>query len=72
MSLPLRINLDEKDYTYKIITKGITKETISIQINLDGMEYQLACNVNGEWNAVDATISDNSDLLYLELKKYHG
>lgn len=63
MSLPLRINFDEKDYTYIIITKGITKETNAIQISLDGREYQLACNSKGDWEAVDATISDHPDLL---------
>lgn len=63
MSLPLRINFDEKDYTYTIITKGITKETTAIQISLNGMEYQLACNPKGEWDAVDATVSDHPGLL---------
>lgn len=63
MSLPLRINFDEKDYTYTIITKGITKETTVIQISLDGIEYQLACNSKGEWDAVDATVSDHPGLL---------
>lgn len=63
MNLPLRINFDEKDYTYMIITKGITKETSSIQIKLNDMEYQLVCNVKGDWDAVDATVSDNAGLL---------
>ncbi|TKC09598.1 hypothetical protein [Pedobacter frigoris] len=63
MSLPMRINFDEKDYTYIIITKGITKETGEIQINLNGMDYQLVCNPKGDWDVVDATINDNSGLL---------
>jgi len=63
MSLPLRINFDDKDYTYIIITKGITKETDTIQINLNGMEYQLVCNSKGDWDAVDATVSDHPGLL---------
>lgn len=63
MNLPLRINFDEKDYTYMIITKGITKETSKIHISLNGMEYQLVCNAKGDWDAVDATVSDNSGLL---------
>ncbi|WP_222537084.1 hypothetical protein [Pedobacter polysacchareus] len=62
MSLPMRTNFDEKDYTYIIITKGITKETSEIQINLDGMEYQLVCNVKGDWDVVDATIKDHPGL----------
>ncbi|WGQ10829.1 hypothetical protein QG516_04070 [Pedobacter gandavensis] len=63
MSLPMRINFDEKDYTYIIITKGITKETSAIQINLDGMEYQLVCNAKGDWDVVDSTIKDHPELL---------
>lgn len=63
MSLPMRINFDEKDYTYVIITKGITKETNTIHINLNGKEYQLACNSKGDWDAVDATVSDHHGLL---------
>lgn len=59
----MRINFDEKDYAYMIITKGITKETTAIHINLNGMEYQLVCNVKGDWDAVDATVSDHLGLL---------
>ncbi|WP_316778524.1 hypothetical protein [Pedobacter antarcticus] len=63
MSLPMRINFDDKDYTYMIITKGITKETSAIQINLNGVEYQLGRNLKGDWDAVDATINDHTELL---------
>lgn len=63
MSLPMRINFDEKDYTYIILTKGITKETNSIQIKLNEVEYQIACNSKGDWDAVDATVSDHPELL---------
>lgn len=63
MSLPMRINFDEKDYTYIIITKGITKETSAIQISLNGVEYQLVCNSKGDWDAADATINDQPGLL---------
>lgn len=63
MNLPMRINFDERDYTYMIITKGITKETSSILINLNGMEYELVRNEKGDWEAVDVTVSDNSGLL---------
>lgn len=59
----MRIHFDEKDYTYVILTKGITKETTAIQINLNGTEYQLACNSKGDWDAVDATINDHTGLL---------
>ena len=63
MNLPMRINFDENDYTYVIMTKGITKETTAIQINLNGMEYQLVCNAKGDWEAVDATVNDHPALL---------
>lgn len=63
MNLPMRINFDEKDYTYMIITKGITKETTEILISLNGKEYQLVCNTKGDWDAVDATVSDQQGLL---------
>lgn len=63
MSLPMRINFDEKDYTYHIMTKGITKLTTEIQINLNGLEYQLVCSSKGEWYAIDATVNDHPELL---------
>ncbi|WP_316794191.1 hypothetical protein [Pedobacter frigoris] len=59
----MRINFDERDYTYMIITKGITKETSSILINLNGMEYELVRIEKGDWEAVDVTVSDNSGLI---------
>jgi hypothetical protein len=63
MSLPLRITFEEKDYTYTVLTKGITKETTSIQVNLSGEQYELARNLKGEWDAADATINDHPGLL---------
>lgn len=63
MGLLMRINYDDKDYNYTILTKGITKETKSIQINLNDMEYELVCNSKGDWDAVDATVSDHPGLL---------
>ncbi len=63
MNLQMRITFDERDYTYVVLTKGITRETIAIQINLNNMEYQLVCNSKGDWDAVDATVSDHPELL---------
>lgn len=37
------------------------KETSAIHINLNSMEYQLVRNEKGDWDAVDATVSDSSD-----------
>lgn len=63
MNLPMRINFDEKDYTYTILTKGITKDTSTIQINLNDKDYQLVCNTKGDWDAIDETVSDHPGLL---------
>jgi hypothetical protein len=63
MNLPMRINFDEKDYTYMILTKGITKQTSTIHINLNGIDYELACNEKGDWDAVDETVNDQPGLL---------
>lgn len=63
MNLPMRIHFDEKDYTYLILTKGIAKETVEIQVSLDGKEYQLVRGSKGDWDVVDATVGDNSGLL---------
>lgn len=63
MNLPMRITFDERDYTYVVLTKGITKETNAIQINLNDMEYQLVCNPKGDWDVVDATVNNHPGLL---------
>jgi len=63
MNLPMRITFDGNDYTYIVSTKGITKDTTSIHISLNGIEYQLVCNSKGDWEAVDATVSDRLGLL---------
>lgn len=63
MSLPLRITFEEKDYTYAVLTKSITKETDLIQIRLNGEEYYLARDLKGEWDAVDASVNDHTGLL---------
>ncbi|ETZ22147.1 hypothetical protein N824_24795 [Pedobacter sp. V48] len=59
----MRITFDEKDYTYIVLTKGITRETSTIRINLKDMEYQLVCNLKGDWEVVDATVNDHPELL---------
>lgn len=63
MNLQMRITFDEKDYTYIVLTKGITRETNTIRINLKDMEYQLVCNLKGDWDVVDATVNDHPELL---------
>jgi len=63
MNLQMRITFEEKDYTYVVLTKGITKETTAIRINLNDIEYQLNCNTKGDWDVVDATVNDHLGLL---------
>lgn len=63
MNLQMRITFEEKDYTYIVLTKGITKETTTIRINLNDIEYQLICNTKGDWDVVDATVNDHLGLL---------
>ncbi len=63
MNLQMRITFDDKDYTYFILTKRITRETSVIQINLNDMDYQLACNAKGDWEVVDVTVNDHAGLL---------
>jgi hypothetical protein len=63
MSLPMRITFEDKDYTYIVITKGISKATISIQISLNGEQYEFTCNEKGDWHVADATVNDHPGLL---------
>ncbi|WP_316822961.1 hypothetical protein [Pedobacter gandavensis] len=63
MNLPMRITFDDRDHTYVVLTKGITKETTAIQINLNSTDYQLVCNSKGDWDVADATINNHPGLL---------
>jgi hypothetical protein len=63
MNLQMRITFDEKDYTYVVLTKGITRETNAIQNSLNNTEYQLICNSKGGWDVDEATVTDQNGLL---------
>lgn len=63
MSLPMRITFEGRDYTYTLLTKSISRATASIRIGLEGNEYEFVCNLKGEWEVADATVSDKLDLL---------
>jgi len=63
MSLPLRITFEDKDYSYTILTKKIDKDTSEIKINFDGEELTISRNAAGEWDVLERTISDKSDLI---------
>lgn len=63
MSLPLRITVDNKDYTYTILTKGIGKDTSEIKIEIEGEELTIARSVTGEWDVMERAINDDQQLL---------
>lgn len=63
MNLQMRITFEDKDYTYVILTKNITKETSALHIKLNELDYQLVCNAKGDWEAVDTNISDQPGLI---------
>jgi len=62
MSLPLRITFGQKDYTYKVLTRQITRDTSLIEIDLEGVQYQLRKSADNLWQS-NVTISDNAELL---------
>ncbi|MEJ2880984.1 hypothetical protein [Pedobacter sp. GR22-6] len=62
MSLPLRITFEQKDYTYTVLTRSITRDTTLIRIEMEGEEYELTRGNDGYWRS-DATISERVDLL---------
>ena len=63
MSLPLRITFEGIDYTYKVLSKGIDKETTEIKISIDHNEFTLVPNQLNEWIAKEISIGDNNELL---------
>lgn len=63
MSLPLRITFEERDYTYTILTKLITKETREIKISLNNEELTLFKNDKNEWDARERTVIDDAGLI---------
>nr|WP_184549787.1 hypothetical protein [Mucilaginibacter sp. FT3.2]MBB6234211.1 hypothetical protein [Mucilaginibacter sp. FT3.2] len=63
MSLPLRITFEEKDYTYMVLTKGITKETNQIRISLAGEDFTLLRTPQNEWYAEELAVGDHPGLL---------
>ncbi|WP_256006695.1 hypothetical protein [Pedobacter deserti] len=62
MSLPLRITFEQNDYTYKVLTRQITRDTTLIKIELNGKEYELTKTPDNHWQS-DVTIAENAQLL---------
>lgn len=63
MSLPLRITFEQQDYSYTVLTRGISKLTESIKINLLDEEFTLVRNQANEWIFLEETIGSNPGLL---------
>ncbi|MEZ2338803.1 hypothetical protein AB6735_24345 [Mucilaginibacter sp. RCC_168] len=63
MSLPLRITFDGKDYTYMVLTKGITKETDQIKISIAGEDFTLLRSPQNEWYVKEVAVGDQPGLL---------
>jgi hypothetical protein len=63
MSLPLRITFDGKDYTYMVLTKGITKDINQIRISVDGEDFTLLRSSQNEWYAEELAVGDQAGLL---------
>ncbi|RBQ07827.1 hypothetical protein [Pedobacter miscanthi] len=59
----MRINFENKDYIYNILTKAISKDTIEIKVSLLGEEFTLVRTLDKEWDVFDKTIMDNPGLL---------
>lgn len=63
MSLPLRITLNGKDYTYTVLTKKIEQHTTEIKIEFNGEELTVARSITGDWDIMERTIVDEPELL---------
>ncbi|MGN8055088.1 hypothetical protein ACTJKN_02370 [Pedobacter sp. 22163] len=59
----MRITVENKDYTYTVLSKIIDKETKEIKISLQGEELTFVQNQNKEWDALERTIEDDHGLI---------
>ncbi|WP_256009409.1 hypothetical protein [Desertivirga xinjiangensis] len=58
MSLPLRTTFGNRDYTYRILTRVINKETTSIKFSLEEEEFTMEKGGNGNWQIREASLGD--------------
>jgi hypothetical protein len=63
MNLPLRITFEGKEYTYRVLTKGITRFTTEIKISVEGKDFTLLRSAKSEWLATEITVGDEPALL---------
>lgn len=63
MNLVLRLTFNGKDYTYRVLTKGVNKYSSEIKISLEGEEFTLVRNQKNEWHAAEVTVGDQPALL---------
>ena len=59
MSLPLRITIDNRDFSYTILSRLISRDINEIKISLEGQEYILVKDINNEWYAPEAAIHNH-------------
>jgi hypothetical protein len=75
MSLPIRIHYQGQDYTYKILTRNISKDTQEIKISFNDEEYTLVANTRKEWTIAETCVGDQHELLQAIAKnivlRYH-
>lgn len=63
MGLPLRINFDDKDYTYTILNPVLDRNTTELHISLLGQEFLLVQNEKKDWYSKNTAQHQNEDLL---------
>lgn len=63
MGLPLRINFDDKDYTYIILNPVLDRNTTELHISLLGQEFLLVQNEKKDWHSKNTAQHQNEDLL---------
>jgi hypothetical protein len=63
MKLPLRINFEDKDYTYVILNPVLNRDTTEFHISLAGEELTLLRDEKKDWYSKTASPNHNPDLL---------
>jgi hypothetical protein len=63
MSTPLRITFEGKDYTYALLTRGITRYTAEIKISMDGREFSFVRGSQNELTVAEVTADGERELL---------
>jgi len=59
----MRITFENRDYTYSVLTRNISKDTLEFKISLQGEELTLVRIQDREWDCPELTVGDNQNLL---------